>query len=349
MATDAVLVDAVQAEHPLPRSSWRAQVLARAAQLRLELHFPAASEEACGTRDDVRALIELAESTAQTTKRRVRDWWTGAQVQLAWSSLRTAEDALLSIQPAKVVVGRIHDIEAAAQQHLAPDDRRVKALDRWLASWNDRTPDGAGAAHLTDDDRYFLVSVQQAAHRASDAAHGNVRSFRNVLLATTALLFAAVLGVAVLAWYRPDLVPLCAEGSGKVTSLLCPPNTDRPDFWGVAQVEVFGALGGALAGVFSVARHRGARDPFQLPEAQALLKVPAGAATALLGMLLVQNSLVTGIPPQSGGKVAAFAVLFGYAQQLATRFVDRQAGEVLAPARSKNDPLNQVPPVAASA
>ena len=344
MATEAAVsarVDAARAEQPPPRSSWRAEVLTRAAQLRLELNLPDASTE-MGLRRDIEALITLAETTARAGRRRVRDWGTGAQILLAWSSLRSAEVALLSVVPPEVVVGRIRDVEAAARKHLAEDDPRVRALERWLACWEKDRADCGDAATVTKNDRRFLASVQQAAHRASDAAHGNIRSFRNVLVAATALLSAAILGVAVLAWFRPDVVPLCADGVGQTTALLCPPGTDRPDFWGVAQVIVFGALGGALAGVVSVARHRGARDPFQLPEVQALLKVPAGAATALLGMLLVQNSVVTGVPPQSGGKVAAFAVLLGYAQQLGTRFVDRQAGEVLAPARSSNDPLNQV-------
>ena len=36
--------------------------------------------------------------------------------------------------------------------------------------------------------------------------------------------------------------------------------------------------------------------------------------------------------------ISAYAVIFGYAQQVVTRLVDRQAGNVQGPARSRNDP-----------
>jgi hypothetical protein len=64
--------------------------------------------------------------------------------------------------------------------------------------------------------------------------------------------------------------------------------------------------------------------------ALAALKLPTGAVTAVLGLLLVRGEFVPGLSAlDTSGQILAWAVIFGYAQLVFTRFVDQQAQTVL--------------------
>lgn len=68
---------------------------------------------------------------------------------------------------------------------------------------------------------------------------------------------------------------------------------------------------------------------------------PKGTSTsliALLGVLLIQNDVLSAFTPQTASGLIAYAALFGCAQEPLMRAVDRRAGEVLGEARTKNDP-----------
>jgi len=56
----------------------------------------------------------------------------------------------------------------------------------------------------------------------------------------------------------------------------------------------------------------------------------SGAATAVIGVLLVQSGIVVS-PAQSASEALflAYAAVFGFSQQLLTRFVDKRAGKLL--------------------
>jgi len=80
---------------------------------------------------------------------------------------------------------------------------------------------------------------------------------------------------------------------------------------------------------------------YSLSVAQGLLKIPFGAITALLGIILVSTqSSVSGLLGSQAGLITA-AVVFGYSQQLFTRLIDRQATGLLkaaSPATPTPDP-----------
>ena len=62
----------------------------------------------------------------------------------------------------------------------------------------------------------------------------------------------------------------------------------------------------------------------------AVLKLPTGALTAVLGLLLMRGGFVPGLSAlDTPAQILAWAVLFGSAQQLFTRFVDARAHTVL--------------------
>jgi hypothetical protein len=97
----------------------------------------------------------------------------------------------------------------------------------------------------------------------------------------------------------------------------------------IASIELWGVLGaliGALAGLRNL---RGSTQPVGLQLAQIALKIPAGALTALVGVILLQAALTPNSRPVVDGHIAACAILFGAAQEAITAFVDRTAGNLL--------------------
>jgi hypothetical protein len=55
-----------------------------------------------------------------------------------------------------------------------------------------------------------------------------------------------------------------------------------------------------------------------------------GAVTAVLGLLLMRRQFVPGLSAlDTSAQILAWALVFGYAQQLFTRLVDQQAHAVL--------------------
>jgi hypothetical protein len=272
--------------------------------------------------------------------RQFRSWLTGEDVERAWSSLHAANQALVTIQDAATVRALVPDIYAAARAHLRAGDKRLIAFEEWFKRQRHDDLD------LSPGDRQMLKLTRQAAESASDEANVNLRGFRNVLAVALLLLTLIIVALAFAALIRPALFNLCGPTAPPPTAApspsgetgRCPSGENNPSGKDVVHVEVLGAFGGAMAAVFTVSRMKGIGGPYSLPAMQALLKLPAGSATALLGVLLLQNGLVTGFLPQRSGVISAYAVIFGYAQQVVTRLVDRQAGNVQGPARSRNDP-----------
>jgi hypothetical protein len=100
-------------------------------------------------------------------------------------------------------------------------------------------------------------------------------------------------------------------------------NTNR---WDIALIEVVGLLAAAVAAAGSLSRIRGTSTPFMLPLALAVLKLPTGALTAILGLLLMRGGFVPGLGAlDTPAQIIAWAIVLGYSQQLLTQFVDRQA------------------------
>ena len=63
-----------------------------------------------------------------------------------------------------------------------------------------------------------------------------------------------------------------------------------------------------------------------LPLALAVLKLPTGALTAILGLLLMRGGFIPGLGAlDTPAQIIAWAIVLGYSQQLLTQFVDRQA------------------------
>jgi hypothetical protein len=177
--------------------------------------------------------------------------------------------------------------------------------------------------------RAQLREIQQAIDAASLAARRAVRSYRNaVIVATGTLVVVAVSFPFVAAQVTSGLVVIRSEQSSTsdAKSLIV----------SMATVEMWGVLGSIIAATASLYRLHSSRSPEGLQLAQLMLKLPAGALTALFGVVLLQSGILPPLTAVASSRLAAYAILFGFAQEAVTHFVDRRANNLL----SKTEPLD---------
>jgi hypothetical protein len=226
---------------------------------------------------------------------------------------------------------------------------------------------------IVRDKRREIVNIVRGASSAALREHVRLRSFRNVVVTAAGLLAALAIGVAITGWLRPTLIPLCfaPEDAGIVT-VVCPtaqsdpfiPVGDQPqphvpmkDIDVVLEdtakrsdllvVELVGLTAAAIATAAAIRNIRGSSEragPLDLPVALAVLKLPTGAITAFLGLLLMRGQFVPGLSAlDTPAQILAWALVFGYAQQLFTRFVDQQGQTVLDNVRGADRPEPTAP------
>jgi hypothetical protein len=133
---------------------------------------------------------------------------------------------------------------------------------------------------------------------------------------------------------NPDVLYICQATKGVCAG---GPGAD------LGQIEAAGALGGLLMALFALIRLTVYSGPVALPLWQALVRVPAGAAAALVGAFLLQGEVLSSITPQSRSGLLGYAVLFGAAPEVVLRFLDDKVNKVTAAARTENDPVTKVP------
>ena len=222
----------------------------------------------------------------------------------------------------------------------------------------ERDDQARGRKQTIDDERGKIVTTVRAASSAALRDRVRLRSFRNIVVVTAAFMALLAIGVALTGLFRPALIPLCfaPEESG-TTTVVCPtgqsdrfipsqgdrqPNSTLPvrDIDDVVAttvspldliiVELVGLTAAAIATAAAIRRIRGSSERYGLPVALAALKIPTGAITAFLGLLLMRGQFVPGLSAlDTSAQILAWALVFGYAQQLFTRLVDQQGQTVL--------------------
>jgi hypothetical protein len=152
-----------------------------------------------------------------------------------------------------------------------------------------------------------------------------------------ALCISVLVGLTIAGvWANPTIIPLCFPSNGIPGSsdklLNCPTGTDVPSVTSmdIVVVALLGLLGGALAATMSIRNLRGTSSPYDVPIGLALLKVPLGAFTAILGLVAIRGDFVPGLSSlDSQQQILAYALVLGYAQQVFTYSLDRRAQSLL--------------------
>jgi hypothetical protein len=275
--------------------------------------------------DQVTSALETAVSP--TDPSRIRRWYSGNAHDAARASLHRAGQLLFLLLPDAAVLGALPGLDASVKAQLpAGDPRQVAHLATIQTAESAATV--TPTAPVPDSVRHGLVAAQRDVDLAWATAHASVRKWRNLLCVAGAAVFLISVAVSVVHAFSPSFVSLAVRGS----------QTDAVEPWAVALI---GSLGGAVAAVLALNRFSGFTDPSGLPTAQALLRIPMAATTSLVGVLLMQTSALGALKPQTGTSLLAFAFIFGYAQEPLLRMIDKQAGRVLDPARTANDPVRR--------
>lgn len=176
---------------------------------------------------------------------------------------------------------------------------------------------------LTFDDRVQLRSILVTIDDIELSTHTAVRTYRNALLVATATLIAlAILFPFIAAQVSPQTVAIRFVHAGQLPTALSLTSA-------MASVEIWGLLGATIASVTVLFRLRSFSSPAGLQFAQLVLKLPAGALTALFGIVLLQSEIVPPLSAVSDAKLAAYAIIFGFAQEAVTHLVDRRASDLL--------------------
>ena len=275
--------------------------------------------------DGVRRLLRMAEEAAYGVAPRTSAfgrWWRGTLVESAFQNLHAARAQMVDVYADDEVAAEIPAALARSQQALHADDpRRLvgEALTRMAIG----------------QQRAFLRRAIEDSYDAMDHQHERLRNFRNIILMAALCIGVLVAATVLIVRANPTYIPLCFASSGEAiegNTFNCPTGTGVSGNRGsdIVVVALLGLLGGALAAAVSIRNLRGTSTPYDVPVALALLKVPLGAFTAIVGLVALQGSFVPGLTAlDSQQQILAYALVLGYAQQVFTYTLDRKAQTLL--------------------
>lgn len=318
----------------------------------------------CGA---VRRHLEAARGAAEWGRSRLRRpllvLHSGPLMERAMSNLDAGEAHLLNLEPAADLLGRMPCLLRHVQCHLRPNDPRRQEFERFARRLGigefDQSlptptePNRADQERMVEEERRKIVAVVRAASSAGLREQVRLRSFRNIVVTTTVLLTLLAVGIAITGLIYPQLVPMCfaPEESGRAM-VVCPNGQSGPFLpsGGMASggqgvddmvratvrpadllvIELVGTTAAAIAAAAAIRGLKGSSERYGLPVALVALKLPMGAITAFLGLLLLRGQFVPGLGAlDTSAQIVAWALVFGYGQQLFTRLVDQQGQVVL--------------------
>lgn len=338
-------------------SSWREESLVRICELRDLI----AAFRRGGALDPAAAQVldsaesELAHARQAVEQRRLQGSVTGGAVQRIHGHLDAAEILVLRAAPAEYLQGQIAAQVVYVRRHLVRSDPRcayaesVLAAD--LAGARKELEAQAPAKPMSALNRERLLAAVQGAMAEARNEQMRVRSFRNLLMSFGLVLFAMATAVWLFGMLAPEKLPVCFQpvqsAPGQtvpVRRVVCPirespvdqadidaVTASTVDAWDVPLIELLGLVAAGVATATALRKVRGTSTPYSLPATLAFLKLPLGALTALLGLLLMRGNFVPGLSAlDNSAQIIGWAVIFGYAQQAFTQVVDRKAQDLLA-------------------
>jgi hypothetical protein len=298
--------------------------------------------------DGINTLLSRAEMAANGSCPQYRpfwSWWSGTGTEAAYRNLHYAEAAIVRLYNRAEVEAEIPDAVRRVNGSL-PVDNPTRIRANRLIKGNEVLP------VCSADELSFIVAV---GHEAADRNRAKLRTFRNVLLIGTFLISIVLAGFLYLLYKLPELVPLCftqvppplqgfavacPTGDGPSDMQKALGAVKMPDGKDASAVAMLGMIGGVLSGAIFIRGLSSNPTPYNVGIPLALLKIPVGALTALAGIVLLAGDFVPGfsaIDKQS--QILGYALVFGFAQQFFTRYLDDRAENLIAslPTKSREE------------
>lgn len=321
------------------RSSWWQRTCAHLAELQSRLN----TIKTGGLTEAQKVIADKADehlrAARQAANRQRFSWdFTGSDIDRAFANMNKAEIKILRLTPEEQLRELGPYIKEVGRQHLKPDDQRFLTLEQKL---NDN------GYKITADMRELAVSVLLASQIAEEYERAQARSFRNILLASVVV--TSIIAIGFIIWGIVDPVPVASKlcFTPDPPAAVCPVGT-TPSGTDITLVEGFGAAAAAIAAAVSLRGIQGTSTPYFVPLMLMLLRLPVGALTALMGLVLIHGGFVPGLSNlDSSEQIVAWAIVFGIAQESVTRLVDDQGKKVLENVRGPSRPLGgDAPPEA---
>jgi hypothetical protein len=197
---------------------------------------------------------------------------------------------------------------------------------------NGPTAPGMDLVALTEmlgRDQQIAAMAMGEATRAEDQQQAQVRRFRGVLLGTFLGLLIVVALLAILGSVHPGYFPLCVQKQAtNGATTVCPTGGSNPGKADLAFIMAIGGIGAVLAVATNLTGLKPTGVRYSLSVAQGLVKIPFGAITAMLGIIILSTQSNIGVLATHAGLISTAAV-FGYSQQLFTKVIDKRADDLL--------------------
>jgi hypothetical protein len=280
-------------------------------------------------------------------------WWSGAGVDRALASIHEAELLLLQLAPDEELPWRGAVVLAHGVHHLGNEDPRLKLLEEHLRE-NENT--------LDVEFRELAISVLHAANHVQETEIARARNFRDILLvsfAVTSLIVAVFIwsgyvnptAVADKLCFDPpdprnpaEDIHVCPVGK-PVEDDGMPEQDDTAGGADVVLVALVGMCSATLTGAASVRHIRGTAGPYMVPLGLLLLRIPIGALSALIGLIVIHGEFIPGLSAlDNSAQIIAWAVAFGIGQEALTRMIDEQGNRVLENVRGSSRGFDLPPP-----
>ncbi|MCH6160882.1 hypothetical protein [Streptomyces marispadix] len=170
-----------------------------------------------------------------------------------------------------------------------------------------------------------VAETLHAANKAEETERARVRGFTQILIWSITITAVIAILFGLRASAESDVADLfCFPGQEVPPARVCPLGGNTADGSDVFLIEFMGMSAAALAGAVSLKTMRGDSSPYQVSVLLLLLRLPAGAMTAVLGVLLVSGAFLPGLTSlDASAQVVAWAAAFGILQEPVTRAVDR--------------------------
>lgn len=209
-------------------------------------------------------------------------------------------------------------------------------------------------------ERGKIVTTVRAASSQALRVNVQLRNFRDIVVLITVIMTILAVALAIVGYFHPTWLPLCfAPQDGGKSVVVCPTGQSGPfiplqsvatageaapnTVWDIDMVvegtvqpqdlmvvELIGLIAAAVAAAAGIRTIKGSSERYGIPLALAMLKLPTGAVTAFLGLMLMRGNFVPGLSAlDNTAQILAWALVFGFAQELFTRFVDQQGHAVL--------------------
>ncbi|MEU2224806.1 hypothetical protein [Streptomyces sp. NPDC018347] len=305
----------------LRTSSWSARIGAHVAELQAQLNGiqsglpPARQVMAEKIGAQLRAVRVSINAPGVHLWRSV----TGRSIDRAISNMHEAEVQLLRLLPEADLKFKGITVLELARRHLDADDRRYRLLDRHLRQNNQV---------LTPRMRELAAITLHAAYQAEDQERARIRSFSYIVTAATVIML--VLAAAFVLWGSLDRQVAARFCSTPSTGQQVCPLGGSPGSLDVLAIAFSGMVSAALAGALSLRKMQASSGPYHVGVCLLVLRLPVGALSALLGVLLISGRFFPGLTSlDTSSQIIAWAIAFGILQESVTRTVDKQGRRVL--------------------